>query len=369
MKKRITANHDKRVAKCLRGTGMWLGGLIVLGVSCPGNVTAVTTLTVSPATATLTNYQSATLTVSDVGPQGVQWTVTPPIGTLVPISGGAVFTVPGTLTSNQTVEIMATSNASPSVMAKAILLLVPTVSMLVTPASADLISDGQQALTATVSGSTNTGVSWTLDRPFGTISSSGVYKAPSNITADTTVTVKAIAQANTTVNRTVPIRLHPNGIYFRTQANGLQSVVYEGTDYNHIYEENLMTGLRMQTSAGPGDWIPPTHCSRSFNSTTATSSCYAGSDLLQLQVSYSVPSYGTLRADVQFTNRSATNTVADLLISTLGVSMAQYDAAHSNIGNVDGANPVRYVSYGSGRFAVWTNTPGPNVSIAIFCGW
>ena len=356
------------VAICKRIPQLFIG-LAVLLVLCPGLTKAAETLTVAPASANLTNNQSITLALAGTDAHSVQWTMSPAVGALAPFTGGAIFTVPANLTQSISVQIMATSSLNSAIIAQAVLLLVPTVSMAVTPASADLIAGGQQSLQAAVTGSANNAVSWSLSPQLGTISAGGIYTAPSAITSDTTVTVTATAQANTSVRQQIPIRLHANGIYFTTQANGLQSVVFNGTDYNYVYGEGLLSYVTMQKPDGTTAWITPGQCSGTFTGNSVTKTCYAGSDPIALSVQYSVPAFGTVEADIQLTNQSATDTIVNATISTLGVRMAQFDPANSSTSSVSEQNPLSYVSYVSGRFALWVNTPGPNVSVGLACGW
>ena len=82
----------------------------------------------------------------------------------------------------------------------------PTVSVTVSPSSANVIVGATQQFTATVSGSTNTAVSWTVSGG-GTISSSGLYSAPASLTTPASVTVKATAQADTTKSKSATVTI------------------------------------------------------------------------------------------------------------------------------------------------------------------
>ncbi len=65
-----------------------------------------------------------------------------------------------------------------------------------TPTSASLTATGTQQFTATVTGQSNSAVTWSINPQVGTISSTGLYTAPATIAASQTVTVTAISQAN-----------------------------------------------------------------------------------------------------------------------------------------------------------------------------
>jgi len=66
------------------------------------------------------------------------------------------------------------------------------VAVSISPTAATLASGGTQQFTATVTGSTNTAVTWTATA--GSISSTGLFTAPT-VTSNTTVTITAISQA------------------------------------------------------------------------------------------------------------------------------------------------------------------------------
>jgi hypothetical protein len=79
------------------------------------------------------------------------------------------------------------------------------VAITISPTSASVAGGATQPFTATVTGSTNTTVTWQVngenggDAIIGTISSTGVYTAPNVLPTTTTVTVTATSQADTTI--------------------------------------------------------------------------------------------------------------------------------------------------------------------------
>lgn len=85
----------------------------------------------------------------------------------------------------------------------------PAVSVTVSPASVTLTAGGTQQFTAAVSGTTNTQVTWSLSSAVGTISSAGLYRAPTSVTARQTVTVRATSVANTTKVSTAAVVINP----------------------------------------------------------------------------------------------------------------------------------------------------------------
>src|SRR6185437_14876699 len=78
------------------------------------------------------------------------------------------------------------------------------VSITISPTSASVAGGATQQFTATVTGSTNTAVTWQVngatggDAINGTIDTNGLYKAPNVLPSQTTITIAVISQADTT---------------------------------------------------------------------------------------------------------------------------------------------------------------------------
>ena len=85
------------------------------------------------------------------------------------------------------------------------------VSVSVVPAGpVNLLASQTQQFSAAVEYTTNTAVTWSISPNVGTISSAGFYTAPSSITGQQTVTVKATSQADTTKSGSATIALALN---------------------------------------------------------------------------------------------------------------------------------------------------------------
>jgi hypothetical protein len=83
-----------------------------------------------------------------------------------------------------------------------------TVGMTVAPTEATIAAGQTKQFFATVTGSANTAVTWTVASGPGTVDSNGVFAAPSAIDADTVqAVVKAVANADTTVSATASIKI------------------------------------------------------------------------------------------------------------------------------------------------------------------
>ena len=88
-----------------------------------------------------------------------------------------------------------------------------TVSVTISPTTASIAGGGTQQFTATVTGSTNTAVTWAVsgtaggNAVTGTISATGLYTAPTVLPASTTQTITATSQADTTKIATATVTL------------------------------------------------------------------------------------------------------------------------------------------------------------------
>ncbi|MBI4911359.1 MAG: IPT/TIG domain-containing protein [Acidobacteria bacterium] len=138
-------------------------------------VTAGVTVSISPATATVLmgGTQPFTATVSGNANTAVTWSVTEAGGGTVGASG--LYTAPGT---PGTYHVVATSQADPTRSATATV-TVPAIAVSVAPATASLLTGGTQPFTATVTGTANQAVTWSVtEAGGGTVSPAGLYTAP-----------------------------------------------------------------------------------------------------------------------------------------------------------------------------------------------
>jgi hypothetical protein len=140
------------------------------------------------------NTQQFSATVSGSTNSSVTWTA----------SGGAIsssglYTAPSI---SGTYLVTATSVADSSKSASATVTVSAPVSVSVTPTATSLIAGGTQPFTATVSGTTNSSVTWTASG--GTISSSGLYTAPS-IVGTYSVTAKSVADSTKFATATITV--------------------------------------------------------------------------------------------------------------------------------------------------------------------
>jgi hypothetical protein len=185
--------------------------------STPGTVS----ITVSPTSATVTTSanQQFTDTVQNASNTGVIWRVNGVAGgssTLGTISGTGVYTAPSAVPSPSTVTITVASVADTNKTADAsVTIALPIV---VSPASVSVVAAQTLQFAATVSFSTNTGVSWQINgiaggnSSIGTIDSNGLYTAPTSVPTPNVVTVTAVSKADSTRTATATLTVTPAAI-------------------------------------------------------------------------------------------------------------------------------------------------------------
>jgi hypothetical protein len=163
-------------------------------------------VSVSPTSTTLSAAQTQQFTASITGSANtsVTWSISPAVGTIV----NGLYTAPSTITTAQTVTVTATSAANSTKTASATVSLAPSVGVSLSPASVSL-SAGQTAdFSATVTGTTNTGTTWSLSPNMGSLVN-GVYTAPTTISALQTILLTVTSVANATKSEQASITLTP----------------------------------------------------------------------------------------------------------------------------------------------------------------
>jgi hypothetical protein len=85
------------------------------------------------------------------------------------------------------------------------------VSVSLNPASVSLNASQTQQFTASCNNASNKAVTWSISSAVGTISSTGLYTAPSTVTAQQTITVKATSSADNTKSASAAVTLNVTG--------------------------------------------------------------------------------------------------------------------------------------------------------------
>ena len=177
------------------------------------------TVTIAPGPKTLAAGQSAlfTATVQGAPYPSVLWSVIPNVGTMV----NGLYTAPSTIASQEPILLTAASAADPGASTTVSLILEPgpsaaspppqSVSVTLLPGTVSLNGGQSTTFTPTVSGTTNTDVTWSINPQVGTITN-GVYQAPGIIASQQTVTVTATSVADSTKAASAAVRLYPVGV-------------------------------------------------------------------------------------------------------------------------------------------------------------
>jgi len=197
---------------CLLVTAM--GTTLVLagcGSSSPNNPPPATTVTVTPATATVYRGETAQFSAQVSGPSDktVTWSVPAGFGS---IDSTGLYTASSDF-SGGTIDVTATSNAVPGKSGTAVVTL-PLVTFLITPDAVDIKPGASSTFSATLEGLESAGVTWTVQEPdAGSINSAGVYTAPSTegiyhivatSTVDANYSATAVAVVSTTASAFYP---------------------------------------------------------------------------------------------------------------------------------------------------------------------
>ena len=176
-------------------------------------VVPVITVSVSPSTAELVvgANQQFSATVTGTTNDGVTWSVTGK-GCTGLACGGVTSTgfyiAPAKVPSPAQVTVTATSVLDTTKSGSATVTILPPVGVTISPSAVQVVIGGSQQFTATVTGTTNPGVTWSLTgagcsgSACGTITSYGLYTAPMKIPNPAKVIVNAISEADTTKSAT-----------------------------------------------------------------------------------------------------------------------------------------------------------------------
>lgn len=177
-----------------------------------------TSISISPTSVTITvsTTQQFTAKVQNASNSGVTWQVNSVNGgnsQFGTISTSGLYTAPATIPPSGSVTITAISAADSGETATATVTFAAPI--VVSPSSASVEATMTQQFTATVSFSSNKSVNWQVNgvgggnSTVGTISSSGLYTAPNVPPTPNSVTVTAIAQADSSHTASAAVTVTP----------------------------------------------------------------------------------------------------------------------------------------------------------------
>jgi hypothetical protein len=162
------------------------------------------------ATAPVRTVQPFTDTASGTTNTAVNWTAS--AGT---IDQSGNYTAPASMLSGGTATVTATSVSAPSASASVIVTVTATsVTLSISPTSETLKAGFSQLYTATVGGTTNTGVTWSVNGLPGDTSYpgsvlNGTYTAPAPVVTTDTYFVTATSNADSTKSVSASVTVTP----------------------------------------------------------------------------------------------------------------------------------------------------------------
>jgi len=207
------------------------------GSSATSNYIPLPVITLSPASASVPTGAALQFTATVVSSTAttVTWSVNNIVGgnsTLGTVNSSGLYTAPASVPKPATVTVRATSSAETNPSGSAIVTIMPAAvnaTVTVAPTDSSTPSGTTVQFAATVTGTTNAAVAWSVNgvaggnSTVGTISSSGLYTAPTTVPNPPTVVVTATSQADTsqsasttvtvTASNTAPLFVNfgPNG--------------------------------------------------------------------------------------------------------------------------------------------------------------
>ncbi len=195
-----------------------LAGLAGCGGSGSGTPATPITVSVAPATASLTTggTQAFTATVANSSNNGVSWQVGGISGgnaTLGTISVAGLYSAPAAVPAPANITITAVAAADSSKSGTATVTITAPVSIAITPTSATVSVSATYQFAATVSNAADTGVSWAVNgvaggnATVGTVSDAGLYSAPAAVPNPAQVMVTATSVADTSKQAAASVTL------------------------------------------------------------------------------------------------------------------------------------------------------------------
>jgi len=232
-------------------------------------------VSVSPSTIQVVSggHQQFTATITGSQNTGVTWSLSGSGcsgSSCGSITSTGLYTAPGTIPNPAQVKVIATSGTDSTKSGSATVSIIAPVVVTITPTSATIAIGGQQQFETKVTGSTNMTVDWSVSGAgcsgsgCGTISSSGLYKAPASVPSPATVIVKASSQIDVAQSASATVSIVAN---LDAKLDGEYAFQFTGFDSNGVYQAagsftadgagNVTAGLEdVNNTAGPATSVP-----------------------------------------------------------------------------------------------------------------
>ena len=230
---------------------------------------------VSPATMQVVSggHQQFTATVTGSQNTGVTWSLSGSGcsgSSCGSITSTGLYSAPGTIPNPAQVKVTATSDADSTKSGSAAVTVIAPVVVTISPTNATVAIGGQQQFQTKVTGSTNTAVDWSVSGAgcsgsgCGTISSTGLYKAPASVPSLPTVIVTASSQIDVSQSASATVSIVAN---LDAKLNGQYAFQFTGFDSNGVYQAagsltadgagNISAGLEdVNNAGGPATSVP-----------------------------------------------------------------------------------------------------------------
>ncbi len=173
----------------------------------PSQPAATVSVSVSPLSASVQTggSQQFSATVTGSTNTSVTWTVNGVSGgnsTVGQVSSNGLYAAPAAVPGTNPVTIAAVSQADPTKSGSASIQITTPATISVKPATASVFVGSTQQFQVTLSGPSNTAVTWAVNgvtggnAVVGTVSNKGLYTAPAAVPAPSTVTLSVTSQAS-----------------------------------------------------------------------------------------------------------------------------------------------------------------------------
>ena len=302
---------------------------IPIQIASPTNVT----VTVAPPNATLAvgNRQTFTALVQNSSNALVVWSVggvpggnsnagqicvvgSNPCQTVTSANAGSVdYIAPAAVPSPNPIAISAVSQANPAASASSPVTVIPHVVVSVSPPSAALAPNSNQNFSATVLGTSNQQVTWTITGaacgapgfPCGSIDATGLYHAPAAAPAPDSLNVVATSALNTSQTGSAAVTINPQPAILSLQPSSITAGAAGGFVL-------LVQGANF-VSAGSG-----TGSAILIGGAQRSTSCTTSSDCSTPLTSADVAAAGNLNVAIRNPDGTVSNTVAFVIVPASG---------------------------------------------------
>ena len=305
---------------------------------CGGGSAAPISVSVSPGTASLIAgaTQQFTASVTGTSSTAVTWSVSGCTGTgCGTIDTNGLYTAPSLIPSAATVNVVATLQSDTSKTGSA-MVHQTSVSVSLSESSIDIGAGDSHQFTVTVSGTSNTAVTWSLSTcslsACGTISSTGLYTAPGSVPSAADVTVTVTSQADPSKSASATVHMHP--ISVSTTPASSVNVAINAT-------QNFTAAVQYDLSNAGVVWSLDASC------TPAT--CGTLSNVANTSVTYTAPAAVPNPATVTLTATSVADATknASVVITVIAGPLLKGDYAFVFSGwKGQGSNLTRQVTVG-----------------------